>query len=424
MWRTRSSSPPPARRTHRDERGSILLAVLGVTLLTTSIAIAVGYRTAIAVRAANRLADAVAASSHARAGLEAALHLVGDEPGWRTDRGEGVWIDTDALGSRITVSARDAVDGSIAVDPAILSTDADPVRLRARVRRGEVIRTVEADGIPQPHPALACAAVGVSEVRLLGGRVEGRVWSAGTILHDGVTELVGDVLASPGELVAATLADDDTAILRVSDPATLPGPDLGFFRDAGEEIPLPASRILSGVVFSSTSNPLGAISPHGLYWIDADGGDVILTEVCVLGTLAVLDATEVRVEDPYATGLDRGTAYEHRAVNPALPALLVEGDLRLSLSGERVAMVTGDDGMRRVTSAISGVVLATGRLRGPQVDTVGEVFLHGSIIADRLELVSDEARLRHDPTLDANPVAGFVIATLRPVAGSTREVKG
>jgi len=423
MWPARSSSRAPGQGL-ASPRGSILLVVMVVTLLVTSLAIAVGYRTAVAVRATGRLADAVAASHHARAGLEAALHLAGTTGDWRSTRGAGTWIDTDALGSRITVSATDPVDGSVAVDPALLSTDADPVRLRARVRRGEIVRIVEADGHPVPHPALACAAVGVRELRLQGGRIEGRLRSGGTIFHDGVTEVIGDVLAAPGELVAASLADHDTAILRVPDLLTLPTPDLGFFRDAGEEIPLPASRIIAGVVFSTTSNPLGTSSPAGIYWIDAGGGDVTLTEVAVLGTLVVLDATEVRIEDPYATGLDRGTAYEHRTVDPSRPALLVDGDLRLSLSGERVAMITGDDGARRVTSRLVGVVMATGRLRGPQVDTGGDLAFDGALVADRLELVADAARLRHDPALDTDPVAGFVLDVLRPVAGSTREVTG
>ena len=128
--RTRSAGRPPLRRRRGVALALVLLAlavciVLGAVFLTTS-----GTTSQIAHAGDHRLRARMIAES----GLAIARAYIDDDPGWRTSRPNGVWINNQAFGGgTFTVRGEDGEqinnDGTVAGDGNLADDPLDPVTL-------------------------------------------------------------------------------------------------------------------------------------------------------------------------------------------------------------------------------------------------------------------------------------------------------
>jgi hypothetical protein len=405
-----------SRRRARDERGGVLLAALIVTLLATMLVMGAAYEAGVRLETRVSLRDGAQALTCAQAGLEDAAHLASASANWRAGLMTATWILDKAIGeSTVTVTARDPLDGAIGVNGATGSSSADSVELTATATTGQIARALTATYLPLPHAGLRNVVFSATLIDLHDVALEGRLRANGAVTQLGGAELHGDITTLTGAAVSSDLDDGDTDVAYAATPLTLPSVDFNWFKLAGKGITLPASRVISNTVISSTLNPFGSPSPRGIYWIDAGGGGVRFNNVAVEACLAILNAGTVSVCDWSGDP----TNYYHHSPDPdRLPALLVQGDLTMSVEAGGSFVTPGGSA---ISSGLDGVFLCTGIYRGPQVGATAPITLDGAILANEVHLVGPGTIIRHDANLSLDPLAGLTGPGLRLVPGTTRE---
>lgn len=100
----------------RHPRGSIYVLVLGLSMLVAVIGMGAIMTARVQARIARSEADFATARLCARAGLEAAMFRIQQDPTWRTDLGNGAWFNNVPLnGGTFSVSAADPITGNITI---------------------------------------------------------------------------------------------------------------------------------------------------------------------------------------------------------------------------------------------------------------------------------------------------------------------
>ena len=386
-----------------------------VALLATMLVVGLAHETGMRLEARQGLRFGSTALACAQAGLEAGARRATTSALWRS--GSTTWLSQRAVGDGlVTVVASDPADGSVAVNGSAGSSDADPVRLTATATYRGVSRALLADYLPLPHPALTNAIYGETHICAMGVTVEGRVRSNGDIYDYGAFTVHGDVTTLSGATVYPSLDDADTDVFYVASAVAIPAVDLNWFVAAGQCIALPVSRVISTARITPTHNPYGAVSARGIYWIDANYGDLYLYQVAVEACLVVLNADEVFV------GSTSGgtTPYYHRSPDPdRLPALVVEGDLTMRVEGGLTITIPASGAT--YSCGMEGVFLCTGDFWGPQLDASTAITVNGAILGDALHLRGPGTLIRHDPNLNLNPVVEMTRDGLRLISTSTQE---
>jgi hypothetical protein len=400
----------------RGERGGVLLAALIVTLLATMLVMGAAYETGVRLETRVSLRDGAQALTCAQAGLEDAAHLASASANWRAGLLTATWIQDKAIeANRVTVTARDPLDGAIGVNGATGSSSADPVELTATATAGQIARALTATYDPLPHAAMRQVVFSATLIDLHDVALEGRVRANGAVTQLGGAELHGDITTLTGAVVSSDLDDGDTDVAYAATALALPAVDFNWFTLAGKSITLPANRAIVNTVISSTSNPFGSPSPRGIYWIDAGGGGVRFNNVAIEACVAILNAGQVNVCDWYG---DPAYYYHHSPDPDHLPALLVQGNLTMSIEAGGSFVTPGGSA---ITSDLKGVFLCTGIYRGPQVGATAPITLDGAILGNEVHLAGPGTTIRHDPNLNLDPLAELTGPGLRLVPGTTRE---
>lgn len=401
--------------TCKGQRGSVLVVATVVALLATMLVVGLAHETAMRLESRQGLRFGATALASAQAGLEAGARRATTTTTWRS--GATTWLDQRAVGdARVTVVASDPADGRVAVDGSVGSSSADPVRLTSTATYRGVARALQADYLPLPHLALTHAVYGQTHICAMGVTLEGRVRANGDVFDYGAVTIHGDVTTLTGATVYPNLDDEDTDVIYVSGTLPLPAVDFDWFVAAGERISLPVSRVISTTRITPTSNPYGSASARGIYWIDANYGDLYLHQVAIEACLVVLNADEVFV------GSSSGgtTPYYHRSPDPdRLPALVVEGDLTMRVEGG-VTVTLPAIGVT-YTCGMEGVFFCTGDFWGPQLDASTAITVNGAIVGDALHLRGPGTLIRHDPNLNRSPVVEMTRNGLRLQAATTQE---
>lgn len=168
-------------------------------------------------------------------------------------------------------------------------------------------------------------------------------------------------------------------------PAALPPAEmiLAPYARAGSNLTLSGSRTLFRTLVSPASPPsFMTANPLGIYVIDLKGGELTIEDCRVLGTLVVRNAARVEV---------RGSSYL-APFSPELPALIVQGNLEISLAsteareqtlgvnfnpaGAPYRGSTDSDTGDSYPVSIDGAVVATGSIR-----VTTSAAIHGQLIA-------------------------------------------
>lgn len=395
----------------------MLLTATVVTLLATMLVIGLAHETALRLEARQGLRFGGTALAGAQAGLEAGARKATVSSAWRSD--PTTWLNQRAVGDGlVTVIASDPADGHVEVNGALGSSSADGVRLTSTATFSGLARTLRADYLPLPHSALNNAVYGQTHICAVGVTVEGRMQAGGDVLDYGAVSVHGDITTVTGATVSPGYDDADTDVFYLPTALAIPAVTFSWFQAAGERISLPASRKIYNTRITATFNPYGSASARGIYWIDAGGGDIYLYQVAIEACLVVLNASCVYV----CTTSYTPTPYYHHSPDPdRLPALVVQGDLRMRVEGGLT--ITIPVGMTTATydCDMDGVFFCTGEFWGPQLDATTPITVDGAILGNAVHLRGPGTLIRHDPNLNLNPVVEMTRAGLRLLPATTQE---
>lgn len=428
-----STSSEPYRRNVRHRHGRRAAAVYLLTLSISMLLAGVGFTLIAIQRADRRLQQNVARTDelkwYAQAGIEMALALMEQTPGWRASvTGNDLFRDFPIGDGQVSVQVFDDTDGQIA------NNDADPVRIRAIAARDGSLLRLEARLRPRPHPALRYALFGTGTNPL---EFEDRAVIRGPVRSH------GPILADPGNLVQDDASFETLTGDSIEQPLSprsfataamaAPQPDLAFYQSRATVISgRSGSRCeLKGFNLTPTSNPGGQANPHGIYWLRAGGREVLIEDMHLRGTLIITE-----------TGTNRVTFRGGLWVEPGplqYPVLLVDcpwNTLRFDL----------DSSMTEAAITINLLIFGIG-LGGVDMNEDGDkwdtIFTHvrglvwsnatgvylenqrwpftGCLINGRIT-VRDDVVVDNDLTLLNAPSPGFVESGMSIEPGSIREV--
>ncbi len=388
----------------RQERGGVYLLVL----VTAGVAMSMGVL-AVAAAASQREIQEIAidrerAGAIAESGIHLALDAIEGNSTWRLTPAGRVLGPLTLDRGQLWVDATDA-DGSLTDD------DSDPFTLTATATFGQARQRVAVDieSAFEPIEALEHALVA----------------------HGGVTN-TGDITLS---VDTATL-DISIPLIAELDPwnrmremgdIALPDPGvIAQYQAMGTVLPQSMSNGGEGMLYEKLLLTIDAAeskadrtAPNAdrVYVINGRGGPVLLTDLRLVGTLVVVNATSLEISSPKTM---RPSAEGHPLLLTAAP-LTLDGVSKRStnnaLKGED-ARPTGPDFDRKGNQGAQGLIYVNNN-----VAIVNELDLIGTLMSTGQVFVSGEANIeRNDAYLEAPP-PGFRGGTVpRIVAGSWRAV--
>lgn len=394
----------------RARRGAVYVIVLATGLVVSAAGIAAMDSAASGLAATRLRAQGDAAAAAAQSALELALHTIAVDPAWTET--------VDPSGGFLLVHALDGVSVSVEVsDPAdgdLSAGEFDPVRLTAYARTGDAERSVTAlfDRSFSPIAAMSASLwahgrvdvdsgvrvqgarpVGSNaDVQASGSTVETPAHAAGTVTGSSFVGGVSPGVVSRAVPGAEAMASFVASATRISISA------------------LPSQRIDRQLV-SPQHNPAGGpANPRGIYLIDCDGANLIISDSRILGTLIIEDVGRVTI-----------TGGIHMApAQTGLPTLLVNGPLEVNLSNTQVseasagrnlnppgapfAGATDGDTTDSYPARIEGLVHTTGEFR---TGGAASATINGAVLTRGAARFGRQTIFFANAALDATPPAGY-----------------
>lgn len=371
---------------HGGRRGSVYVLVLGMSLLVASAGVGAlltarmeRMSAAGALNTARVRMAAVGAMEEVLAGAAASPLTFRQE--WTARSGRRM-VTVD--GVTVVVTVTDPVDGDFAVG------DADDVVFRAEARvsegAGGAREVVEWRG----RPVMGSLSV-LNDVMAVSGACE-LSWvtlsGAGTASVGGRLKLTNSVVEPRVECSnIVTVGTTSTAGGRGDLVKAREWPRVASvaaeYVSIGQKIPT-TGRAISGVL-SPTLNPFGSgLNARGVYVLDAAGGGVTLEKLRVVGTLVIVNASQVTISE--------GVVIEPAAAG--LPALVVQAtqvewasnENELSEASDSVNYNPAGAAYRGVTDTDKTDAYAPG-MRGlvylhANVTVSGQVAVDGALVVD------------------------------------------
>jgi hypothetical protein len=414
---------PNARRSRR--RGSIYIAVLGVSLL----AVTLGVGGILAVRAQARGSEsggeAAIARLAAQSGLELARLWMNQDPNWRTTRVNGNWVSGLAVGSgTVTIDVTDPIDGNLQNRPY------DPVLVTATGHghgaRHALSVQLEARAVPLPTLAYALHVPGQLRVRSNRRVVAGSATLStnGSLRNEGTIEAAvhaGSVLTAG--VVYGGIQTGVTA--RSSSPAST----IDLYANLGTEISGATSIDLRAL--GPGINPWGTPNADGVYVIRSSS-DVTIQKSRILGTLVVICPGR-------KVALNNELFMEPARAD--YPVLIVVGNLEVNCLGAGYTLsessnsrnynpsgaphsgVSDNDKTDTYPCEIRGLVHVTGTIQIKSDAVFRGALISESTAASEAIDVDANPTIRYLPQLYTNPPQGFTSSVMMiPLAGSVRQV--
>ena len=309
------------RRKRQRRRGTLYIAVMGVGLIVSVIALTASSIGRIESRAARAAHDQREAQLIAASAIEQALAWMNHHTDWRQTLTSGVEVSSHTLGSgEFTWSVTDT-DGNLSDDAR------DHATLRGIGRVGDAIAVEQATIEPAGRALTSLEVVAYSEGNFLfnaGSTFGGSgILSGGSDINANGATVDLDCEAT-GNVNGTTYNGTTTSSVLQRE---MPGDHaFDYYLNRGTTIDindLPTSgstRKLEKLVLGPQINPFGETNPWGIYVIDCQGESIRITRIRLSGTLVLLDVgsdSEVKAPlmlDPTA---------------PNQPALLVNGDIKI-----------------------------------------------------------------------------------------------
>lgn len=383
----------------RARRGTILLVVLAVVamvvvLVLASLAVIASRRAA----AESRLSTVIARTA-AESGLELALADASNSYTWRKAVASGaVFAASDSFpAASFSVVASDAVDGDTA------SNLDDPVTLTATGLSGQARQMTRLVLEPDTTAVtgLSCALAAGGDITFTSAvfRSLASAASNGDITASAST--VSAPVAAAGSISGSTFGGSrSSGAARI----VLPTQPWNDYVAVGTPISYAATGgQMRNVLLGPGRNPYGTNNAYGVYVIDAGGGDFLIRDSRVLGTIVVLNARTVEIRtcvtmDPAVAGW---------------PVLIVQGSLYLTPLGSDLSESTlgtnfnpasvpyggssDADTADNYASSLNGIVYGSGNLTS---DGGTRCTIRGALVIGGRAAVQGEFNLKYciDPS--------------------------
>ncbi|MCC6679098.1 MAG: hypothetical protein IT436_18390 [Phycisphaerales bacterium] len=375
-------------------RGTVFLVVLSVValvvvLILASMAVITARRAAAEARV-----SAVIARAAAESALELALADAANSFAWRTSVKSGApFAASDSFpAASFSVTAADPVDGDVTT-----SLD-DPVTLTGAGLSGSArqMASVVLELDTTAVSGLGCALAAGGDITLSSATVR----SLGTIASNAsVTATSSSVLApviAVGSISGSTYGVSRTPL---SPAVQIPAQPWADYTTIGSALSYSlAGGQLRNVVIGPGRNPYGTTNAQGVYVVNAGGGNLLIRDARILGTLVVINAGTVEV---------RGSVVMDPAVT-GWPVLIVQGsvyfttvgnDLSESAAGANFNPVAvpyrGDsdiDTFDNFASTLNGIVYASGNITS---DAATRCTIRGALLTAGKASLAGELNLRY-----------------------------
>lgn len=320
----RRARPFPRHLATRARAGSVYVAVLGVAMIISLVAMAsmhLARNETDVVTGAEQIAHAeLLAQSAVEFGI-ARLHFY---PDWRTDFNSG---DTYPSSGYINLGSGGIKVVLVDADGNLNDDHRDIVTVRGIGRVGEATQAASVQLEPAANPR-TCLAVGMhaggnltvtgtttvttdrtvssnGNISVTGGLIEGSAYAVGTI--------TGTVTGTKTSSAAARGMPSDAEMWT-------------YYLANGTYISIASipSQTIDNVVLSAANNPYGAENPQGIYIIDTEGQPLRIRDSRIEATLVVISPAVTTEVTGYINWAPPG---------PNFPALLVDGNLTMNWSG-------------------------------------------------------------------------------------------
>lgn len=401
-------------RTPRSRRGAAyLIALLAGSIVTVTGLAALSISTSKA-RTATLADQATRARTLARSGLDHALCAVGAHL-------SGGGTRSDIFGS---ASPSITMDGGTfewtfaRMDGTALGNTDEPIVVRAKSQSGSARYGLHATLVPSGVP------LDVLDTGLYAGDSI-TISTSATVASDKVIGAAGEVSATsatinaPVESVATIAGTTYNGTRSPGAPERrMPDPSLiDHYLAIGERISyssLPVSglgRGLQDVLLSPSSNPFGATNEYGIYIIEPGMNSLTISNVRIVGTLIILDASSTRTI--IGSGVLMQPAFDW------MPSLLVRGDVSFMGTStgpsESVAGVNMNPSHTPFNFEFDQDTSDTfpGRIEGVSYVSGDAVFAFPRQNIQGTMVVGDDVRVLVGATLQITYDAG--VATLPPV---------
>lgn len=421
-----SHQPPKSSQRFR-RRASIYLVVLSYASLVTIIGLSALLALRLQRRAAEGEIDFSQARQHARSAIELGMWMLGNNPAWRDDLPNGVWVENRTIGTgTYTLEGVDPNDGDLGnsiLHPLVLTGTglSGAARHKTQVRLEPVI-----------------APLGCLEVALHAGADLNfnaiTLWSNQTISANNRVDSINSRIVSSVEAVKAINGTDYTGTTTIGiDPRSMPsGAVFDYYLSHGTPISvlsLPTSNLkvqIANVVLSHASNPFGTeTNPQGIYVIDCQGREIEIRFSRIVGTLVLLN--------PGSGSIIRLSVNWESAVEN-YPALLVSGAMAIGLDATDLSESalgvnfnppgTPDEDEEDTVlddtydSEIEGLIYVSGNL-----EVSGSNQFKGVVIVGETLNATGTMDLTYRSDYFDNPPPGFIeVPKMRVVAGSWKQV--
>jgi hypothetical protein len=415
---TSPASPAPKAK-HR--RGALYVAVLGVAMIVSLIALAGIHLGRVETDVLSGAEQVAQAELLAQSAVEIALARIKTNSSWRTTYASGTEVPSSGWttlgGGGVRFALVDS-DGNLADDLR------DSVTVRGIGRYGEATQVVTV----QIHPAgdaLDCLDFAVhssgtltnistittdsvvtcnSNIANSGATINGDAWATGTI--NGTVSGASNPNMTPARQAPNTESVWEYYLAN------------GTYIDVDD---IPANTIALAVI-SPLSNPYGAENSQGIYIIDCHGELLTITNSRIQATLVVINSNPGVV-------LQGALNWEPPAAH--MPALMVAGNLQLNWAGgtplTELTLLTNFnpsgglllglldlDILDTYPGTITGLVYASGNIWASN-----DVVITGGLVANGVSLCSDTANVTYSSTLSTTPPPGFSIGNVMRVIPRT-----
>ncbi|TVQ62352.1 MAG: hypothetical protein EA378_05400 [Phycisphaerales bacterium] len=420
-------------------RGTAYLLTISVTSLAAGVALTSVVLRGAQLEDALDAADAADARALAQTGLEIAAARIVENSNWRNTITAGALLPahTHARGT-LAVTVEDPMDD----DPAV--GDGDPIILTATARVGEATFAVQAPIVFRyiPHEALSHSVYTESEFRIdsatslitnrpikansyaahSSSTIDGPTPDGGNYADStsggggggggliggslgGIIGGIGSILGGLQNLLNALLSSQDT-------PAWLPTDIISTYRTLGPRFtPSDFGQFefeIRRTVLAPGVGWLTAYPDETVIVLDAQGGDVLIEDARIVGTLVIINADEVEIKG----------AVLMEPITPDWPALLVQGELEIELHGGPLSEsatstnfnppdapfegVSNHTMLDSYASRIGGLVYATREIELENVRVDGPVLSHR-----RIRLTNGATRITVSDTIAEFPPPAF-----------------
>lgn len=405
-----------SERTKQSRRGSVYVAVLGVSIIVAVIGIASVHVARIEVREATALDDMAKARLAARSGVECALAKLKADALWRTSHASGVANVlaglSDLLGTGSNYYTLIDSDGNLNDN-----TD-DTLTLRSVGTAGSARHVIEVMLAPTGE-GLDCltAAMHTNEnIDVDASLTTNQTISANGQINATDGTINGNAQAGGGITggghVSGSTNNSMNPALEMPDSTGV----FEYYMTMGTPISYASlsGGVIERVVLSATNNPYGTgvTNPQGIYIIDCQGGGVTIRNCRIVGTL-VFRNVGANVQ------LSNSVNWEPYVAN--FPAMMVEGSLILSspqnqalseatnatnFNPSHTPYLSLSDGSYSdgdtYPCTITGLVYNTGYLY-----VTNQALVNGATVSARSVFVTSNSTFNYKSLFFSNPPPGF-----------------